>query len=98
MTNKSNAKPTNAFDDPDFALEAQNEVEHTNRVLDQNLPSNNALGGFQGEIFAADVNSVNIKIDRVFQITEAIAHHKASQLEMRSPKCPEGKFFYSNLL
>ncbi|MBD6619650.1 hypothetical protein FNW02_28470 [Komarekiella sp. 'clone 1'] len=78
MTNNSNAKLTNAFDDSGFDLEAQNEVEHTNRVLKRNLPSNNALGGFQVEIFTADVNSVNIKIDRFFQITEAIAHHKVS--------------------
>ncbi|WP_193195470.1 hypothetical protein [Nostoc sp. MG11] len=98
MTNNSNTKLTNAFDAPDFDIEAQNEVEHSNRVLDRNLPSNNALGGFQMEIFAADVNSVNIKIDRVFQITKAIAHHKASQLEMRSRKCSEDSFLYSNLL
>lgn len=73
MTSNSNAKLAIAFNHPDFDIESQNEVEQTNRVLAPNLPRNNALGRFQMEIFDAEVNSANIKIDRVFQVTDAIA-------------------------
>ncbi len=34
MTSNSNAKLAIAFNDPDFDIESQNEVEQTNRVLD----------------------------------------------------------------
>jgi hypothetical protein len=86
MISNSNVKLTIAFNDPDLDIEAQNEIEQSNRIINPNLSNSNVLGGFAVEMFTFGINPANIKIDGVFQITEAIAYRKASQLDMRSRK------------